>query len=79
MGITTSRFSDVQDSALDYLVQQFQQRHPNYGEVLLRGYLLSVDIVVPRRRIRESITRLDPLRQRLRWHQANTRRRYKVP
>ena len=46
---------------------------------MLRGYLLSVDVTVPRRRIRESIARIDPLHQHLRWHPAITRCRYKVP
>jgi uncharacterized membrane protein YkvA (DUF1232 family) len=34
--------------SFDFLIHLFQQKHPNYGEVLMRGYLLSLDVVVPR-------------------------------
>ena len=74
-----SKYSDISDQALDYIVQNYQLRNPNSGQVLLQGYLRSNGVNVQRRRVRESIARVDPLRQRMRWHQRITRRRYRVP
>ena len=78
-GTLISQFSEVSDGALDYLVKGYQDRNPNAGEIMLRGYLLSNGIHVQRRRIRDSIARVDPLHQRIRWHQRISRRVYKVP
>ena len=74
-----SKYSQISDRALDFIVQQYQERNPNCGQVMLQGYLSSIGINVQRWRVRASISRTDPLRQRVRWHQQITRRRYCVP
>ena len=46
---------------------------------MLQGYLSSIGINIQRWKIRASISRTDPLGQRIKWHQQITRRRYCVP
>ena len=64
-----SKYSDISNFALDFIVQKYQERNPNCGQVMLQGYLSSIGVNVQRWRIRESISRTDPLRQQVRWHQ----------
>ena len=78
-GVTLNGYSDISDNALDTMVRCYQERNPNCGQALLNGYLCSRGIFVQRRRIRESVCRIDPLQQRIRWHPAITRRVYQVP
>ena len=40
-------YSDISDSALDMLVQQIRQQHPNDGERLMIGHLFSAGVSVP--------------------------------
>ena len=78
-GVTLNGYSDISDTALDTMVRCYQERNPNCGQALLSGYLRSRGIIVQRKRIRESVCRIDPLRQRIRWHPVITRRVYQVP
>ena len=78
-GISISSYCDVSDRALDYVVKRYQDRNPNCGEVMLRGYLQSINIIVQRRRIRESLSRVSPLSSMMRCHSPIVRRVYKVP
>ncbi len=76
--VCVSRYSEISDHVLDYMVKQFQDRNPNCGLVMLQGHLSSIGINVQRWRIRDSVYRNNPLRQHS-WHQRITRRRYCVP
>ena len=78
-GITLNGYSNISDAELDIIVRCYQESNPNCGQALLSGYLCSRGIFVQRRRIRESVCRIDPLRQRVRWSPAITRRVYQVP
>ena len=76
--VSVSRFSSISNQALHFIVQKYQERSPNCGQVLLRGYLTSIGINIQQWRIRDSISRNDPLRQNIRrWRQqvevCNTR------
>ena len=78
-GVSISPYCDVSDSALDYIVRRYQERNPNCGEVMLRGYLQSINVIVQRRRVRESLSRVSPLSRMMRRHSPINRRIYKVP
>ena len=79
IGVTLNGYSTISDSELDTIVRYYQETNPNCDQILLSGYLRSRGIIIQRRRIRESVCRVDPLRQRIRWHPAITRRVYQVP
>lgn len=73
-GIT--RFSTITDNELDEVVRNCVEDFPRIGEVMLRGQLVSLDIHVPRQRLRQSLQRLG-FRNSL--PPAITRRTYSVP
>lgn len=77
--LCVSKYCDISNFALDFIIENYQKRNPNCGQVMLQGYLSSIGVNVQRWRIRESISRIDPLRQQVRWHQQIIRRRYFVP
>ena len=77
--ISDQKYSVISDHVLDYLIGNYQKRNPNCGEAMLQGYMSSIGLSVQRWRIRASISRVDPLRRRVRWHHQITRRRYYVP
>ena len=73
-GVT--RFSSITDNELDEVVRNCLEDFPRAGEVMLRGQLISLDLRVPRQRLRESLQRLG-FRNSL--PPAITRRTYSVP
>lgn len=74
------RFSDISDEELDSLLQGYMSRHGyTTGEAYLVGYIRSLNLKVPRDRVRESLTRVDPRNTSLRWACVITRRLYSVP
>ena len=77
--LCVSKYSDISNLVLDFIVQKYQERNLNCGQVMLQGYLSSIGVNVQRWRICESISRIDPLWQQVRWHQQISRRRYYVP
>ena len=79
LGIPIDKYSDISDSSLDCLVSEVQRSNPNIGVSMLQGYLKSQSCNVQRRRIRESVLRVCPMRAMVRWHQTISRRSYWVP
>ena len=77
-GIHLQRYSDISDHELDSIVERFQRENPNYGQQLLLGHLKAQGVYVQRRRLRECVQRIDPIRRHLRWQQAISRRTYCV-
>jgi len=57
---TDPRIDDLSDAALDELVHNFVVDNPARGEVLTHGYLRSLNVLVTRDRLRDSIIRVDP-------------------
>lgn len=55
-----------------------QQRHPNIGIRLLKGFLKSQGHRVQRERIRQSLLRTDPQGVMLRFKETIQRRKYNV-
>ena len=75
-----SAFSDLSDADLDQKIRDYINRYgQTTGQVFLMGYLRSLGINVPRRRLRASVTRVDPANVALRWGAVVYRRRYQVP
>ena len=54
------RYCDISDVQLDSVITTIKVSHPNDGEVMLAGHLLSQGICVPCSRLRASIHRVDP-------------------
>ena len=73
-GITS--FSTITDDELDEIVRNCLEDFPRAGEVMLRGQLVSLDLRVPRQRLRESLQRTG---FRNSMPPAITRRTYSVP
>ena len=73
-GVT--RFSSITDNELDDVVRNSLEDFPRAGEVMLRGQLISLDLRVPRQRLRDSLQRLG-FRNSL--PPAITRQTYSVP
>ena len=66
-GLPLQGYTSISDGDLDQLVHQLKTDHPNDGKVMIAAYLKSVEVHVPRSRLRASIHRLDPhARDRLR-------------
>ena len=56
-----NRFTEITDDQLDNTVNNIKRTLPDCGSKLLTGYLRSMNIHVPRNRVRESLTRVDAL------------------
>jgi hypothetical protein len=73
-------FCTISDEELDRIIQQYIANHgTTTGQVYINGYLKSQGLLVQRRRIRESMARVDPRNTVLRWGITVSRRVYRVP
>ena len=72
-------FNEISDADLDLLVQEILMRAPNSGERLMIGSLRSRGLRIQRKRIRESILRVDPVSRLMRRRGCIKRRQYNVP
>ncbi len=79
LNINTSAYTDISDHDLDEVMTTTQHNYPNAGLVILQGLLVSEGVHVQRQRLRDSVTRTDPIRRIARWHQVLSRRTYCVP
>lgn len=78
MPIGQNCYSDITDDELDRIVSEIIQISPNAGETLVQGALRHRGLRIQRRRVRESILRVDPISRLLRRRQLIYRRRYQV-
>lgn len=69
-------YTNISDADLDKLVADIKAVHPNDGERLMIGHLVSRNIFVPRARLRGAIHRVDPINTALRRSVTIRRRRY---
>jgi hypothetical protein len=75
-----SGFNQLSDVELDKLVKDFISNHGTAtGQGYVAGYIKSLGLRVQRRRIRESMARVDPQNTALRWGIVVSRRTYQVP
>ena len=72
------QFSQLSDHGLDEHIREIKLEHPDDGEVLMAGHLLSRGIHVQRSRLRASIHRVDPVGTEQRRTTAIVRRTYSV-
>ena len=72
-------YSSISDGELDYIICGVQQQHPNWGNRLMYGHLISIGIRVQFNRVRESQSRIDPEGSFLRKLRILNRRKYFVP
>ena len=77
--VSLQRFTDISDVNLDRIILAFKTNHPHCGFSMVQGHLSTISIKVPRRRIRESLQRIDLLGVQHQWHEAIHRRVYRVP
>ena len=76
----TTQFSLLSDAELDPLVIDHLNRQGlTTGRTYIAGYLKLLGLRVQRRRVRESLTRVDPVNTALRWGIVVSRRQYSVP
>ena len=74
------RFTDMSDEEIDSIVKDYIDRHgPTTGEPFMSGFFRSKGITIQRRRIRESLNRVDPKNTAARWGAVIKRRSYFVP
>ena len=71
-------YSNISDAELDVIVSEINHEHPRHGYRHIEGHLQHRDIRLPRRRIRESLDRVDPEGIVLRWAYTIQRRVYNV-
>jgi len=72
------RYTDLEDSQLDFIVEGIKYYFPNCGYRMLRGHLRGRDIFITQQRVRESLNRVDPCGSAIRWATSIQRRRYHV-
>lgn len=78
-GFQDPRRSDILDEDLDELVREFVSGFPERGEIMLEACLSESNCFVSRKRLRESISRVDPEGRSHRRNKAVHRRVYSVP
>ena len=71
-------FSDISDQELDTRVAEVKRVMPDAGQSMVKGTLRSQGIHVPVVRVRESVSRVDPINTTLRWATPICRRVYSV-
>ena len=75
----TTGFSALSDEQIDFYAKQFIEEHGNLvGCSMVQGFLKSLGFRLQRRRVRASISRVDPHNSRIRWAIVVSRRAYSV-
>ncbi len=75
---STLNFDDMSDSDLDDVVGNFVKSFPSAGQKTLAGHLRAQGFRIQRRRIRESLLRVDPYGVEQRCRRVLHRRQYQV-
>ncbi|XP_062870184.1 uncharacterized protein LOC134332458 [Trichomycterus rosablanca] len=73
------RLAEVTDEDLEMHIRQLQALYPNSGNEMMRGMLHARGLLVPRRKVREMMVRINPMATARRWSSAVSRRVYHVP
>lgn len=73
------RFTQINDADLEVKMVTLHNQFPRAGSEMMRAYLRTEGFVVPRRRVREILNRIDPSAAAQRWSQTVARRSYYVP
>ena len=75
----TSTSTNISEDELDAVVRRLVGNYPRSGTIMILGHLRSLGIHVPRRRVRESLLRINPTLVQLRATTTVARRSYNVP
>ena len=75
-GITRPPFSDISDESLDDMIKTYKQSHPNTGIRYIRGYLTQQGLRVQRKRIIDSLSRVDNIAKVILRSKTIKRREY---
>ncbi|KAL0966811.1 hypothetical protein UPYG_G00300430 [Umbra pygmaea] len=73
------RFTTVGEDELEQHIRRLHQQYPNSGSKMMQGYLRVEGIIVQRAKVREMLTRVDPIAAAQRWSNVVARRTYHVP
>ena len=79
VGTPLSLYSDITESELDGVMELLVRDFPTYGIVMMWGQLRSMNIVVSRQRVHESLMRVSPTFVHHRRSHTISRRVYSVP
>lgn len=77
--LSISTYTQLTDVELDDIITNIRRDHPRDGEVLTNGHLVRIGVRVPRRRLRQSIHRVDHEATVARQGRTIRRRIYSVP
>ena len=73
-------YDDLPDERLDQIIQDYINSHGSAsGCNIITCYLKSAGLQIQRRRVRETLAKLDPENNALRWGATIQRRKYQVP
>ena len=75
----SSRYTEISDRELDSIMTTLSRRFPNSGVVIMWGHLRSLNILIPRRRVQESLVRVSRDMMETRQRSTIQRRVYSVP
>ena len=78
-GLESNLRTEISDSDLDIITADFVHHFPNSGQNSYDGYLRGKGIKIQRYRVRESLSRVDPMGVQRRLRRALHRRMYSVP
>ena len=78
-GVSPDDHTPLTDQQLDEVIISLKESHPNDGEVLIQGHLVTMGIKVTRQALRASIHRVDHDNVIARRRQVIRRRVYSVP
>lgn len=79
LGIHTSSYTQISDADLDSAMSTLVRRFPNNGTTMMWGHLRSLNIVVTRSRVQESLLRVSESSVQMRQRITVQRRVYNVP
>lgn len=79
LGIECSRYTKLTDHEIDSIVSNLARRFPLYGVVIMWGQLRSLNIIVTRDRVHDSLLRTSSELVQARQRCALNRRVYSVP
>lgn len=78
-GLQLSSYTALSDTELDHVMVSLVQRFPNNGTTMMWGHLRSLNVIVPRSRVHDSLLRVSEPLVRLRQRTTVQRRVYSVP
>lgn len=79
LGVHTSSYTQLSDADLDSIMSTLVRRFPNNGTSMMWGHLRSLNIIVTRNRVQDSLLRVSESSVQLRQRTTIHRRVYSVP